>query len=925
MCQTAIQSNTIRAEVGSQAMNGNYRSGSRVLWFSAFSLCCVPALAETQSKDTASQLQEITVTATRVVRPGFVAPTPLTTITMSELQLGGITTIGQALDYLPQERATLTPIESAGDPTNLGFDSPDLRGLGQSHTLVLVDGQRPIWTNPSGFDIDVIPASMVKRLDVVTGGASADWGSDAVAGVVNIVLDNDFVGVRGDVQYGKPTTDPGGTEYTGNFAVGSNFGTDNRGHFVLGVEYDDHGEMGPRSAVPGLNYSFIGNPNQGPGQPSQILVPNAKYAIASSGGLIIAGPLAGTAFGPGGTPYAFQYGSDQSGPWMSGGGPGSIGLDNTIDIAPETNTKSAYGRISYDATDNLKVYGSLLYSRVHASAPQAGDLAFPVPISSGNPYIPPSVQAQMTADNLPAILLGRTNEDFDLSGDQLDNSAVQGTIGAQAALGSRWSLNVYYSWGQDVGTLLSGPELINDNFMQAVNAVPGPGGTPVCAIALTDPYSTCAPIDLFGQGSVSSAAARYVLGTAWERQRMAQHEASATVQGEPFSLWAGPVSVAFGGEFRRESVTQSVDSLSQQNAYGGLFGANLSAESGSYSVGEGFLETVAPLLKDMPAFRELDFNGAVRESHYSKSGSVDSWKVGLTDSVTKDLRLRVTKSQDIRAANLAELYTTRTTSVLSVVNPANGNADLVDVYQGGNQNLKPETSHTLTYGAIYQPTWARDLEVSVDWYDIVIDNEITIPNPEQVVNDCYAGIVAECKFITQSGGVISAIEGTYVNIASAEASGLDAELVYGLDMGKVSLPGRLVSRVLAGYTDKNVSTIGSVSSNYGGWAVGLPRWVGTLTESYVTRPVTVDLRVHFVGEAGTTPDFTNNANHIGEQTYIDLGVSVNLDSTGKWKVYGNLLNVADKGPPPPVASFGASSYQEGVMGRVFNVGVKFQE
>ena len=808
-------------------MNGNSRSGTRVFWFSAILLCCASAHAETQPRDAALQLQEITVTATRVVRPGFVAPTPLTTITMSELQLGGVSTIGQALNYLPQERSTLTPIESAGDPANLGFDSPDLRGLGQSHTLVLVDGQRPVWTNPNGFDIDVIPASMVKRVDVVTGGASADWGSDAVAGVVNIILDNDFVGVRGGAQYGKPTTDPGGTETTANFAVGNSFGADHRGHFVLGVEYDDRGEMGPQSEVTGLHYRFIGNPNHGPGQPSQILVPDANFSIASSGGLIIAGPLAGTAFGPGGTPYAFQYGTDRSGPWMSGGGPGAIGLSNTIDIAPETNTKSAYGHLSYDVTDNLKLYGSLLYSRVHASAPQAGDLTFGVPIFSGNPFIPPSIQSQMTADNLPAIVLGRTNEDFDLAGIQLENSAVQGTIGAQAVLGPLWSLNVYYSWGQDVGTLLDGPELINDNFMQAVNAVTGPAGTPVCAVALTDPYSNCAPINLFGPGSVSSAAARYVLGTAWEKQRMVQHEASATLQGEPFSLWAGPVSIALGGEFRRESVTQSVDPLSQENAYGGLFAANLSAESGGYSVGEGFLETVVPLLKDVPAFRELDFNGAVRESHYTKSGSVDSWKLGLTDSVTKDLRLRVTKSQDIRAANLAELYTTRTTSVVTVANPVTGNADLVDVYQGGNQSLKPEISHTLTYGAIYQPTWAHDFEASVDWYDIVIDNEITIPNPEQIVNDCYAGMADECKLITQSGGAITAIQGTYVNIASAEASGLDVEMVYGLDMEKLSLPGRLVSRALAGYSDKNLSTIGSLTSNYGGYAVGLPRWVGT--------------------------------------------------------------------------------------------------
>ncbi len=201
-----------------------------------------------QNAQGAASIEEVQVTGTRIVRQGFVAPTPVTTMTTQDLQIGGYTEIGQALDDLPMAKPTLSPLQTANGEVYQGFNIPDLRGLGAARTLVLVDGERPIWDSIVGVDLNSIPISLVKRVDVVTGGASAAYGSDAVSGVINIVLDNDFVGERANAQYGEDGQGYGGN-YKASVAFGTNFGADDRGHFMIAGEWT-HSDLITMSSCP---------------------------------------------------------------------------------------------------------------------------------------------------------------------------------------------------------------------------------------------------------------------------------------------------------------------------------------------------------------------------------------------------------------------------------------------------------------------------------------------------------------------------------------------------------------------------------------------------------------------------------------------------------------------------------------------------
>jgi outer membrane receptor protein involved in Fe transport len=822
-------------------------------------LCSVAALslasvAHAQSTDdSGSKLSEVVVTATRVEREGYTAPTPTTVVTSEDLQRDAFPTLGAVLNQLPELRASETPVTSTADPANLGYNIPDLRGLGTSRTLVLVDGQRPVFTSPTGFDLNSIPISLVSRVDVVTGGASAAWGSDAVSGVINVVLDTKLQGVRGSVQYGDPTAGNGGRQYSADFAVGTAFGADDRGHFIFGAQYLDRDQQGPRSSVAALEYDYLSNPNPGPGQPAQILVPNTRLAGLSSGGLIVgtvggANPLVGTAFGAGGVPYAFQFGSPRVGPFMSGGGPGSVPFGGNGDIAAGTIATQAYSRVSYDLTNKIQIYGSLLYSDTRNSG-ELENNSTGVSIASGNPFIPAAIQSTMTADHVSAILLSRADNDFDTVNLRLNNTTYWGTVGAEGAFGATWKWDAYYSYGEDKGYQSDGPLPVHDLFLQSVNAVTSPTtGQPVCAVALTNPSTACVPVNLFGNGSVSSAAARYFLATPYVNSTLAQSEFSATLRGDPFNVPAGPVSVATGVEVRRESYVGTADPLSLSHQYLGGNSTGLTGLSGAYSVTEGFLETVVPLIHDRPFFKAFDFNGAVRVSDYSTSGTLTSWKLGLTDDLTDEFRLRATRSQDIRAPNISELYTTQAMSQNSVLDPKTGQTVLATVVTGGNPALSAETAHTTTVGFVYRPAWLPGLEAAVDWYDIDIRNEITTLSAQQEVSDCAAGVTAECAFVSRdAGGNILSVASTYVNVAEGQSSGVDADIAYNLPLDRFGLPGDLQSHLLLSYVDRLKTVTGQVVTEEANLATGLPRWGARLTETYRVERLTLTADANYVG------------------------------------------------------------------------------
>jgi iron complex outermembrane receptor protein len=873
-------------------------------------------------KNPGVQLEEITVTGTRVAREGFTAPTPTTVLGKEDLELVGRTNIGDMINDLPQATASETPVARPASVGFVGTNGVDLRGFGGARTLVLIDGRRPVSTNVGSFDLNQIPTLLVQRLEVVTGGASAAWGSDAVSGVVNVILDNSLKGLRVESQYGARTAG-GGADYKESLAFGSAFGERDRGHLIVGGEYASSDKIGPQTVNPAYQYGLIANPaaRLNPSLPQQLLVYDPKFSILSQGGLILTGPpgFAGTNFGPGGVTSPFIYGQNRSIPFMSGGDPSSVKFADFVPLRPPEERTNLYGRLGYDVSENLTLKADVFFAHSRTSADEFLQL-FPGPsitIHSDNAFLPQSIKNEMAMLGLSSFRMGRANGDLGPNHVLLDNTTLQTFAGAAGKLPGKWSWDAYYSYGQThVDNALSN-QIMQAPFFDSIDAVINPAtGQPVCRSALTNPNSVCVPVNLFGpQPASATAAARlYFEGTAEAKSLLDQHEVAVTLHGEPFSIWAGPVSLAVGGEWRRQTVLGTADALSLAGRFVGnaLGFSNL---AGALSVKEGFLETVVPLISQMPLVKSFDFDGAVRLSDYSNVGSLISWKLGISWAVTDDVRLRATESQDIRAPNAAELFSQQDKAVADV--QEGNNQYHIFQFVGGNPNLGAEKGRTGTYGAIYRPHQVPGLGLSVDWYLITIRNEITSLPAQAIVTSCDEGNSASCALITRDAtGAIVSINATNVNLAKAQSSGLDIEGDYDLNLGAAGL---LRSRALATYVRTSILYDGITTTDNAG-VVGtfpIPHWRGSLSETYSLDRVSLNLRARYIGGGVRSNTVTNNANDIASQTYVDLGFQYAAGSSRDVMLYGNLINAFDRAAP---LDPNAALYD--VLGRTFNVGVR---
>jgi iron complex outermembrane receptor protein len=725
-------------------------------------------------------IQEITVTATRVAPSGFSAPTPTTVISQATLEQQQVTNLGEALNLLPSFKGDISPAAS-GIRTQLpGAEQADLRGIGAQRTLVLVDGMRVVPQAPANNtgvatvpDMNQIPALMVQRVEVVTGGASAQWGSDAVSGVVNILLRNDFTGF-------EVTGQGGATQYgdDGNERIGVLFGTPfagDRGHLVVAIDASNVDEMGDINSRPWgrQDYQLLTNPSpQTNGLPNFLITPNV-LPTSSSGGLIT-GPanfgLKGYYFTPGGTPAPFKYGALAGGQSMIGGQGQSEATG--VSLSPGVLRADPYVHVSFNVSEHLSLFaeGGFAYVKGETNTLPSRDTADNISIN--NAYLPAGVAAEMAAANVTSFTLSRIN--YDLGGNlqvTTTNSTPHVAIGTKGDLSDNWTWDSHLSWGENFYDQAAAHDLIVANNAFALNSI-NVGGRIVCAAtvpgaAYNPAAAGCVPLNPFGQGSPSAAAINYVTGTERSRSLYEQRDAAADVQGKPLSTWAGPLSVAAGVEYRIESQHVSGDPISVIPT-GGYQAANAADWAGSFNVKEVYGEAVVPLAKDSFLANAVNFDTAVRWADYSTVGAATTWKEGLNWELVKGFSLRTTVSRDLRAPALFELYSPGAVSSL----PASVNgfsvASIPSNTTVGNPHLKAEVGETFTFGAVFQPV-GTGIQASIDYYNINLKDAITsVTNPGPL---CSAGQAFFCSVYTyNSAGVPTSLTIGEQNFVGHEAA-----------------------------------------------------------------------------------------------------------------------------------------------------------
>lgn len=951
------------------------RSNLRVAFAVFCGLMMGPVWAQDSSPSAATfevsdgVVEEVVVTGSRIRREnGYDQPTPVTSITSEALQAAAPSNIADGLNQLPQFKPTDTrslccAIGSVGNYLNL-------RGLGTSRVLVLLDGYRIAPTRQSGdVDVNLLPEMLVKRVDVVTGGASAVYGSDAVSGVVNYVIDQDFTGFKAIAQAGT-SGESDNDEVKFGIAGGMSFAS-GRGQVVASFEHYESDGFRIDAREQARNGHYLGGVGA-PTLPFENLFGIVSIG-ATNGGVIVnetnflpeadaGAPLAGTLFLPGGTTRPFEMGPRVVGitPVASGGDGFVYGAGSAL---AELETDKLYTRLNYDISDNLSAHvrlnaaeSSTVQYTLESSA--RGGTAFT--IFRDNAFLPDSVGAQMDAAGVGSFRLAREHNDWGMIGNDITNTTYDINIGLDGAFaGTSWTWQANYSTGETEldGGAINDP--IIENVYAATDAVIDPAsGNIVCNVTLTNPgeFPGCEPFNPFGEGSTSAAALGYMVGTSDQVITNGQDILSIGAQGEWFDMPAGPLAVAVGTEYiqRDLKMTSNPYALTQVNPTGirGLptnycptpetcqFGrwaqGNFGEADASDSRYEVYGEFLAPLLRDRPGAHLLELNGAYRYTDYEYSGGVNTWKVGLDYMPTESLRFRATTSRDIRAPNLFELFAgpTRsfgsTTLIFDPLNPGGIPGNYVNLSQG-NPTLEPETGDTVTIGFVYEPSWLPGFSGSIDYFDIQIDDAIADTTPQSVINRCAQGDQMSCDAISRdpTTTAITQIVVQKINLDSTSVRGIDFDLSYQREVG----PGLLKLRLIATNAQERVEVVGDAVTDYAGFTAD-PEWRGNLTAAYDVgnfyffwqqRYVNSVQKWAFVpgGPQFKDPDFPS-------VSYTDVTASWNIGGSG-FELYATINNLFDKKPPLqptpfvpglafPISPAGNPNYD--MVGSMYTVGAR---
>ena len=826
--------------------------------------------------------EAVVVTGSRILHADDSASPPVTTVTADLLQHMSASNTPNALNKLPIFAPAQTSISTAGGANGKGSRPPgsflDLRGLGPIRTLVLEDGHRlPATWFDGTFDVNTVPQMLMQRVDIVAGGASAVYGSDAVSGVVNFILDHKFDGVKGLFQGGISNYGDAAS-YRAGLAVGTAL-LGGRAHIEFSAEVYNRDKVNSQASRPygNLSTQIVGS---GTAPNPFTLASNAYISNTAFGGLITDGPLAGQQFLPNGTLAPFNPGTPTATTNIGVGGDG--GWLRNEDLSPSLLTFQSFARSDYDLGNDTHFYAQGIYAQTRSDVRSqnlvqtAGSNA--ITIYSGNAFLQPDYQAALNAMGTPSFNLNRYDEDF---GNRItfvtQTRSIVLTAGLTGLMADRYNWELYFTHGEGRTRQTSLNNVNSERFYAAVDAVAAPAGnaldvaasTVVCRAALIAPqiYRNCIPIDVFGDGAPSQAARNYVVGTTWWTAQNSMDDVAANIGGDVFRGWAGPISSDVGIEYRAQSldeITNVPDNTFDPTGLRGNFAPGTlkwtkdiaGPAHGANSVREANLEVNVPLLKGVPLVHEMALNGAFRYTDYSTSGDAQTWKLGLDWQPLDDLHLRAMQSRDIRAPTIFDLYQGQQVTIVGHQDLLTSSGGSVDLEAQGNPNLVPEVSRNTILGLTYMPGWLRHFSASLDYYRISISHAIGVVSgtSPDVENACNAsgGESSFCQYIVRPHPISDTSLANYpilltsqkLNTASVRTEGIDVELGYTADLSELDpvLEGALGAHLFWAHQPmlKTQSMPGAVILNMAGTAQAPDDRV-TIIMNYGLGPFAFDL------------------------------------------------------------------------------------
>jgi len=984
------------------------------------STASIPAFAQDDGG-----IEEITVTGSRIRQTdGMAAPTPVTVVTPDELASfdpGG--TVSEQLDALPQFFNTITPQRNGGSLAFTVGSFLNMRNLGTNRTLVLLDGARMAPGDKRGpVNVDTFPTALVRTVDVVTGGASAAYGADALGGVTNFILDREFEGLKINVGSGIMETGDG---FRYNASIAGGFQIGDRLNIIGSLEgrQIDQIDVEPWELDSDWyqRWGYVGNPD--PNGPRRLTRPNVAPTDRHVYG-VISGTrteLDGMVFNREGTAVQpFRQGDNyrQNRINTTSGGPEADlawrAYSSPVD-GQEVAGRSLFLAAQYQFSDNLSGYAQAVVGRsengsVNNRATTTGITFRSIwapKIAVDNAYLPDYVRQVMLDNGVDELTLSRDGSMVgvrDIGIDSVNDNTFTTqtyTFGFDYDFDNTWSIGGSFSTGEterlthtydmnrvdrmflamdavvhpDTGAIVCRVNLPQyspteeelraaglasglTNSRTASDPNPQPLGSP---IGLDGTVEGCVPYNVFGHGNISEDAIDYV-GTVKKSIGIVEQDfAEVIATGEVYEGWGyGPVSMAAGltwreSSFSDEALPANVDALGPpQNAPDlGIRGiargytggspnlhkfSTVPKISGKYDVWEWFTEINAPIWESGSGEQTLGSSLAFRQSDYNTSGRVEAWKVGFDFQVMEGLRLRATRSQDVREATFSERFDAQGGGG-GVDDPLLGIDDVsITVVASGNPNLSPETADTTVFGVVFEPQWewADGLRVSADWYEVDIEDAISQIGQQDVVDRCHIqGVQEQCANIERdpATGGITRVFRRFFNQDAAIVEGVDFEVRYTREVDLFSSDFENVTlRVLGGktLTREDIAANGTVSTLMDQYT--MPELTANITGTYSLGPWSLQLQGRHISSENRNRNWVEgvdvDSNKVPSSTWWNgtLRYSSELQNGGSWNVGFNVLNMFDKNPPIIPSSTGSQGVanQYDIFGRRYNLSLNLQ-